>query len=194
MAVLFNGTRGFQVVGLWDSVEQAASALPDASPLVVLLDADLPGALGPAGFPRIHERLRGVHVVVLAGRVEEHGVCDALCSGASGYLRSDVPPGSLIESVRDVTRGGIPLSPEVTRLVVDRYRQLCPRPAGSPLSGRECDVLQALGRAGSYKVAASSLNISIDTLRFHVRHIYRKLSVNSRSEAVLRGVRDGVIR
>jgi DNA-binding NarL/FixJ family response regulator len=195
LVVLLNGTPGFRAVAAWRTMEEALAGLPQAKPHVVLLevDTDLPGMSGIEAIRHVSEVIPGVPVVVL-GRDDENVVFDAICSGAGGYLRSDTPPGRVLDAVREAARGGAPLSPDIAARVIAICRRLCPPRAGCSLSHRERDVLRSFLDGKSYKASADSMNVSVDTLRYHVRRLYRKLGVNSKSEAVLRAHREGLVR
>jgi DNA-binding NarL/FixJ family response regulator len=133
--------------------------------------------------------------VVLTVHGEDHYVFDALCGGACGYLLKDVEPARLLASIREVHMGGAPMSPEVARRVVLMFQKFAlPRSGQSGLSERELQVLRLLAEGHSYKTCADRLTVSIDTIRFYVRRIYERLHVHSKSEAVIKAIRDGWIR
>ncbi len=195
LAALVGGTTGFTVTGAWGSVEEALPALSKSLPDVLLLDIELPGASGIEGVRLFRERHPALQVLMLTVYADNEHVFEAICAGACGYLLKDTPPGRLLEALREVHGGGAPMSPEIARKVVEMFqRTVPPRRAEDALSGREAEVLRLLADGHSYKTAAGALGLAEDTVRFHIRHIYEKLHVHSKSEAVLKAFRSGLLR
>src|SRR5262245_9341954 len=140
---------------------------------------------GIDGVRRVKERLPGCQVVMLTVYSDNDRVFDALCAGASGYVLKDTPPEQLVAAIREVEGGGAPMTPEIARKVVTMFRQVAPpRSSDHALTTRELEVLQSLADGHSYKTAGVELGLALDTIRFHVRSIYAKLQVHSKSEAV----------
>jgi len=132
---------------------------------------------------------------VLTVHDEDQHIFDAMCAGACGYLLKDVEPARLLAAIREVHSGGAPMSPEIARKVLSMFQKFASPQAGeSGLSVREIEVLNLLAEGDSYKTCADRLAVSIDTIRFHVRRIYDRLHVHSRSEAVSKAIRRGWIR
>jgi len=134
-------------------------------------------------------------LLVLTIYEDDDRIFAALCAGASGYLLKKTPPARLIESIEEAVQGGAPMSPEIARRVVDFFRAR-PRTesATSPLSPQEKRLLQLLVEGHHYKTAAAEMGISVNTVSFHLRRIYEKLQVHSKSEAVAKALRDGLAR
>jgi DNA-binding NarL/FixJ family response regulator len=195
LAALIGGSAGMAVVGQYDCGEDAVARISDLGPHVVLVDLGLPGIPGAEVVTRIRNILPEVPILVLTVHGEDHHVFDALCAGACGYLLKDVEPARLLSAIREVHAGGAPMSPEIARRVVSMFQKLAtPKTKESELSPRELEVLKLLAEGDSYKACADRLNVSIDTIRFHVRHIYERLHVHSRSSAVTKALRSGWIR
>ncbi|MFN7937362.1 MAG: response regulator transcription factor [Bryobacteraceae bacterium] len=195
LAALIGGSPGMEVVGHYGSGEESLRDLPNAQPDVVLCDLGLPGMSGIQVVTRLRDLIPTTPVLVLTVLGDDQFVFDALYAGACGYLMKDVEPAKLLLSIREVAAGGAPMSPEIARRVVAMFQKLAgPKPEESGLSARELQVLQLLAEGDSYKACAATLNVSIDTIRFHVRHIYERLHVNSRSAAVSKAFRNGLIR
>jgi len=195
LAALIDGSPGFQVVGRHPSGEDALARIVAEKPDVILTDLGLPGISGIDVVQRLRELLPEVPVLVLTIHGEDRLVFDALCRGACGYLLKDVAPSRLLEAIRELHAGGAPMSPEIARRVVLMFQKLAPRndtPSG--LSTRELEVLQLLAEGHSYKGCADRLAISLDTVRFHVRRIYERLHVHSKSEAVIKALKTGWLR
>jgi DNA-binding NarL/FixJ family response regulator len=136
-----------------------------------------------------------MQLLMLTVYSDDERIFHAMCAGACGYLLKKTPPDKLLEGVREVYEGGAPMSPEVARRVVTLFQKVQPPPAVDyHLSAQESRILKLLGEGHHYKTAASELGISIHTLSFHMRRIYEKLQVHSKSEAVAKALRDGLIR
>lgn len=195
LAMLIGGTPGFSVMGAYRSMEDALEALQATAPDVVLSDIRLPGISGIEGVRQLRRRHPDVPVLMLTVYGDEDSVFEALCAGASGYLLKDTPPTKLLEALQEARLGGSPMSAGVARKVVTMFQRIAaPVEDAVSLSPREVQVLRLIADGHSYKTAAAELDLSVDTLRYHVRNIYEKLHVRSKSEAVLKGFRGGILR
>lgn len=195
LATLIRGTPGFSIVGAWPSMEAALPALEPTPPEVLLVDIRLPGMSGIDGVRRIHERWPHLPVLMLTVYGDSDSVFEAICAGACGYLLKDTPPTKLLDALREATEGGSPMSAGVARQVVTMFKRIAPPVSRDhDLSPRELQVLRLIADGHSYKTAAAELNLSLDTLRFHIRHIYEKLHVHSKSEAVLKAFRKRILQ
>jgi len=195
LAALIGGSAGMDVVGQYRSGEEALTEIAVKHPEVVLTDLGLPGMSGTEVVAHLRDLLPGVPILVLTVHDEDQHIFDALCAGACGYLLKDVEPARLLAAIREVHSGGAPMSPEIARKVLSMFQKFASPQAGeSGLSVREIEVLNLLAEGDSYKTCADRLAVSIDTIRFHVRRIYDRLHVHSRSEAVSKAIRRGWIR
>jgi len=195
LAALIGGTEGFTCVGAYRSMEEALPALAEAVSDVALVDIGLPGMSGIEGIRLVRERRPHLPILVLTVYDDDDRIFDALCAGACGYLLKKTPPARLLEGVREAAAGGAPMSPEVARRVVALFRQVRP-PARSDhdLTPHEMRLLKLLVEGHNYKTAAVELGVTVNTVSFHVRHIYEKLQVHSRSQAVAKALREGLVR
>ena len=190
---LIDNTAGYKCVGSYSSVEAALSGVHQR-PHVVLTDIGLPGLSGIDGIKRLRMRFPELPVIALTVYDDDDHVFDALCAGAAGYLLKTTPPSRLIESLRDVVAGGATISPEIARRLVTVFTQVRPPETSDyKLTPHEVRLLKLLMDGHSYKTAAAELGSSINTVAFHVRNIYRKLQVHSKSEAVVKAMRAGLI-
>ncbi len=195
LASLIGESPGFEVVGSWGSMEAALRALEAARPDVLLCDIGLPGMSGVEGICLLHARLATLQILMLTVFGDDDHVFEALCAGASGYLLKDTPPARLVEAIREIHAGGAPLAPGIARRVLRMFSKVAPpREERTRLSPRELELLQLFVDGHSYKTAARELDLAIDTVRFHIRHIYEKLHVHSKSEAVVIALRKGLLR
>ena len=179
--------EGFKCVGQHGSVEQALENLPSEKPSVVLMDINLPGLSGIEGVRRLKPLLPGTQFMMLTVYEDVDHVFDALAAGATGYLLKQTPRGELLASIKEVHAGGSPMTSNIARRVVQAFHREDPAaPASANLSQREREVLELLARGYLYKEIADALHISVPTVNTHIRRIYEKLHVRSRSQAVAR--------
>ena len=194
LAVLINGTPGFRCIGNFRTMEDALRALSSQLPDVVLTDIGLPRMSGTDGIRILKERYPDLPIVALTVYDHEGEIFNALCAGANGYLLKNTPPARLLECLREVLQGGAPMSPEVARRVVRLFREFRPpERAEHNLTQQETELLKLLIEGHNYKTAATELSISINTVKFHLKNIYEKLQVHSKSEAVVKALRDKII-
>lgn len=195
LAALIGGTPGYRIVGSFASMEEAIAKLEREFPDVLLADIGLPGISGIEGVRRLKALYPALQVLMLTVYADDEHIFEAICAGACGYLLKDTPPTKLLEAIRELREGGAPMSPEIARKVVTMFQKTAPPPTNEQqLSPRELQVLKSLAEGHSYKTAAAALSLSEDTIRFHVRNIYEKLHVHSKSEAVLKAFRQGILK
>jgi DNA-binding NarL/FixJ family response regulator len=190
---LIDGTPDHRCVAAFGSVEEALAGMPEAD--VVLMDIGLPGLSGIDGIRLLKERRPQLLLVALTVYDDDERVFQALCAGASGYLLKKTPPDRLLNGLRDVAAGGAVMSPEVAARVITLFKQhRPPEKADYHLTPHEARLLRLLGDGHSYKTAAAHLGSSINTVGFHMKSIYTKLQVHSKSEAVAKALRTGLFR
>jgi DNA-binding NarL/FixJ family response regulator len=195
LRILIDGTNGFRTVGAFGSMEDALAELYGRHFDVALLDIGLPGMSGIEGVRRLKARDPSVQILMLSVFADNDHVFEAICAGASGYMLKDTPPERLMAAIRELRQGGAPMSPEIARKVVAMFSKVAPaKKADHSLSPREEELLGLLAQGHSYKTAAKALTISLDTVRFHIRNIYAKLHVHSKSEAVIYALKHGLVR
>ena len=194
LAVLIGGTPGYLCVGRFGSIEELLRRPPDRPAHVVLLDISLPGVSGAEGVRLVRERWPSTEVLMLTVYSDESTIFESICNGAVGYLLKKTPPARLIDAIREAASGGAPLSPEIARKVVTLFRET---PAAErlfeSLTAQELRLLQLLADGHSYQAAAEGLAISVNTVRSYVRNVYDKLHVHSKSAAVSKALRSGLI-
>lgn len=194
LSMLITGTAGFECVAAYRSMEDALPRIGSKLPDVVLTDIGLPGMDGIEGIKLLKQKYPNLLLVMLSVYDDDERIFDALCAGACGYLLKKTPPARLLESLREAVQGGSPISPEVARRVITLFRDIHPpERAEYDLTPHEKRLLKMLVEGHNYKTAALELNVSINTISFHMRHIYEKLQVHSKSEAVAKALRDRLI-
>lgn len=192
LAKMIDGTPGFRCQAAYADGAAALAGIPANRPDVVLMDINLPGMLGPECVRRLKEVMPGLPVLMLTVYDDSEQVFKSLMAGATGYLLKRTPKEKLLEAIREVNSGGAPMSRQIARRVVQFFQEIDRLP-GAPrtsaiatLTEREEQVLASLAKGHLYKEIADLLNISFETVRTHVRSIYEKLHVHSRTEAVLK--------
>jgi DNA-binding NarL/FixJ family response regulator len=189
-AKLINNAPGFSCVCACGSTEEALVTIPQKLPDVVLMDINLPGLSGIECTSRIKERLPNIQILVVTVHADNDRVFAALQAGASGYLLKRTSPAALLEAIGDVMRGGAPMTGEIARKVIASFRRPSPsQTKGETLTKREEEILVLLTHGYANKEIADRLSLSFDTVRTHLRHIYEKLHVRSRTEAATKYMR-----
>jgi DNA-binding NarL/FixJ family response regulator len=195
LRVLINGTPGYRCTGAFGSMEDALTRAASDAPQVILLDIGLPGLSGLEGIPLLRARYPNTAILILTIYEDDDRIFRALCAGAAGYLLKKTPPARLLECLHEVVDGGAPMSLEVARRVIALFREFQPpERAEYSLSPHEMRLLKLLSDGHNYKTAAGKLGLSINTVSFHMRRIYEKLHVHSKSEAVAKALRSGILR
>lgn len=194
LATIINGTPGFRCTGAFRSMEEALEGIRQQVPDIVLNDIGLPGMSGIEGIRLLKQRHPDLLVLMLTIYDDDERIFDALCAGASGYLLKNTQPARLLESLREAAAGGAPMSPEVARRVIAIFREFRP-PANTTceLTAHEVRVLRLFVEGHNYKTAAADLGVSVNTISFHMRRIYSKLEVHSRTEAVAKALKTRLV-
>ena len=194
LTALINGTHGFKCVGSYYNMEVALARIGDEIPDVILTDIGLPGMSGIQGIEILRARFPEVPILALTVYDTDKKVFDALCAGASGYLLKNTAPARLLEAIREVANGGAPMSPEVARRVIRLFREFRPPESASyHLTSQETELLKLLIEGHYKKTAAKEMGISTNTVSFHLKNIYSKLQVHSKTEAVAKALREHLI-
>ena len=194
LTMLIDGSDGFNVMASYKNCNNIISELEAWKPDVILMDIDMPGVNGIEGLKKVREQNRDVKILMLTVFDDNKNVFEALKNGANGYLLKKTPPAKLLEYIGDVASGGAPMTSSVATQVLKMFSEL-PQQTNNEynLSDREKQVLQLLVNGYSYKMIANDMFIAIDTVRSHIKKIYEKLQVNSKSEAVAKAFKDKLI-
>jgi len=176
---------GFRCVFACATAEEALAQIPRLKPDVVLMDINLPGESGIACTAQLKEKLPEVQVIIVTVYRNHELIFQALQAGACGYLLKRSSPEELLKAISEVLAGGAPMTSEIARMLVEAFQK---KPANvvpsDGLTQRESEILSLLSEGLSNKEIASRVNISYDTVRAHLRHIYEKLHVRGRTQAV----------
>jgi DNA-binding NarL/FixJ family response regulator len=193
LSYILDHTDGFRCLGAFRTYHDALDNLTVA-PEVLLSDIGLPGLSGVDGVRVFKERFPGTSIIMLTVYQDDDKIFQSLRNGASGYILKKDPPSRILEAIKEVRTGGAPMSSEIAMKVLMAFRTIPPRKSDdSGLTKREEDILEELVKGNSYKSTADHLNISIHTVRFHIRSIYEKLHVHSKSQAVAKALKDRLV-
>jgi DNA-binding NarL/FixJ family response regulator len=194
LVMLIGGTPGYSCIGSYRSMEEGLEKLKFRLPHVLLCDIGLPGMSGIEGIRILKERHPDLLILVLTVYDDDERIFDAMCAGACGYLLKKTPPLRLLESLKEAVQGGVPMSAEVARRVISLFRDIRPpERADYELTPHETRLLKLLVQGHNYKTAAAELNVTVHTVSFHLRSIYDKLQVHSKSEAVAKAIQNRLI-
>jgi len=194
LSFLLNKSGAFECRHSYDSIEAALRGIGTNPPRVALVDIGLPGMSGIEGVRILRERYPSIAPVVLTVYKDDDRIFQAICAGACGYLLKKTAPNRLMEALRETAEGGAAMSPEVAIRVMQLFRKTqSPEQPATGLSPQELRLLKLLTEGHQNKTAAAELAISVHTVSFHLRSIYEKLHVHSRSEAVARALRDRLV-
>ncbi|UCH11679.1 MAG: response regulator transcription factor [Fidelibacterota bacterium] len=193
---IFDDDKRFSRVSVYGSCEEAFQDAALGKHHVIIMDINLPGMSGIDGVRYLREHHPGILVLMATVHADREHVFDAICAGAVGYLVKAVTPEELVQAVLDAWSGGSPMSHDIARMILTSFhanRQQKQLP-GMTLSEREQEILAKLAEGKTYSAIGKELSLSLDGIRHHIRHIYEKLQVHSRGEAVAKGLREKLIR
>ena len=194
LSMLLNGSEGFEVIGAFKNCNNVVDEVEALQPDVVLMDIDMPGTNGIDGLKLIRQKNIPVKVLMLTVFDDNKNVFEAIKNGANGYLLKKTPPSKLLEYIQEAHTGGAPMTSSIATQVLKMFSQAHNTTSEDyHLSDREKQVLQWLVNGYSYKMIAAEMFISIDTVRSHIKKIYEKLHVNSKSEAVAKAFKDKLV-
>lgn len=178
----------FVVLGAFESCEEAFDTDLLSRTDIILMDIELPGMSGIEGVKHVQKEYPEISVIMATVFDDDKNVFDALCAGAVGYLMKKVSPEDLKKAIRDAQNGGSPMTPNIARKVISTFHQPVPSDKENQLNEQELKILEQLAKGKSYAAIGKTVFLSVDGVRYHIRNIYRKLQVHSRSEAVSKGI------
>lgn len=192
---VINLTDGFSCTGAYPDAMDLEFKIRRSQPEIVLMDIDMPGISGIEAVRIIREKFPGVQIIMQTVFEDNEKVFDSICAGASGYLLKNSLSEQIISAIRELKNGGAPMSPGIASKVIRRFQEQNPyiKDEDFKLTEREKEVLTCLVKGMSYKMIADACLISIDTVKFHIKKIYEKLHVNSKSEAVIKAMKNKIV-
>ncbi len=187
LATLINGSEGFTCTETCESAEDALRCLPKYHPDVVLMDIQLPRMSGIECVARLKEEYPDIQFMMLTVYEDDEKIFKSILAGATGYILKRTPPAELLEAISDLHEGGSPMSDQIARKVVQAFREMGKSSKETEnLSERELEILSFVAKGYHDKEIADKFFLSVKTVRTHLRNIYKKLHVRSRTEAVLK--------
>ena len=193
LTMLISGSDGFEVTAAFKNCENVEAEVAAFAPDVVLMDIDMPLVNGIEGLKRLRAVDADVKILMLTVFDDNQNVFDAISNGANGYILKKTPPARLLEFIAEAATGGAPMTASIASQVLKMFAGMnSKRGEDYNLSDREKQVLQLLVDGYSYKMIAAEMFIAIDTVRSHIKKIYEKLHVNSKSEAVAKAFKDKI--
>lgn len=195
LAAMIGGTNGFECTGAFPNCNNLLKNIAQAKPDVVLMDIEMPGISGIEAVSIIKEEFPGIKVLMETIFDDDEKIFNSICAGAEGYILKHTPPVEIMEAIREIYEGGSPMTPSVANRVLKMVKN---RPdnrgtASFDLTEREKEILNCLVKGMSYKMVAEHCYISIETVNVHIKNIYRKLHVHSKSEAVVKAIRSKIV-
>ena len=193
IARVLNDIDGFECTACYSTCEAALEALSHQQPDIILLDVELPGMNGIEGIREIKRRSPGTHVIMLTVFDDQEKIFKAIGAGASGYLLKTSTEEKIAEAVREVISGGVAMNQQVARSVWEMFAEMAAPGTDYKLTGREKEILAAMVQGLGNKEIAGQLSMSYHTVDTHLRSIYHKLGVNTRSGAVAKAVKERLV-
>ncbi|MCO6510104.1 MAG: response regulator transcription factor [Aridibacter famidurans] len=191
---LIGGSEGFECTGSFATMEDALENLPNDLPDVLLNDLGLPNMTGAEGIAILKSKYPDLKVLILTVFDDDDQIIDGICAGASGYLLKSTPMPIILSAIRELNEGGAPMSPEIAKRVMELFRTSPPpKKVDHDLTPHETRILSMLVDGHNYKTAAAELGVSVNTVSFHVKKIYEKLHVHSKSEAVAKALKGNIV-
>jgi DNA-binding NarL/FixJ family response regulator len=192
LAYVLNFTEGFSCSGAFASVEEALRKFPPTD--VVLLDIHLPGKSGTEGIKGLKSIAPSTYVIMLTVFDDDENVFQSIMNGADGYILKKTPPGKVLTAIQDAADGGTPMTPYIARRVIEIFKRYAPvGKEDYTLTTRELEILEQLVLGLDNQGIADKLFISYETVRNHIKHIYEKLHVHSKSQAVAKAIKQGLV-
>lgn len=192
-----NGTHGLSCCGAFTDVEDLDFKIRRTKPDVVLMDIELPGTDGITATKSILKNWPAIKILIQTVFEDDDKIFDAICAGASGYILKSISPARLVEAIQEVNSGGSPMSPYIANRVLKLFQQIAPPAHNNDekflLSSRENEILLLMTQGNNLHRIADKIFISYETVRTHVKHIYKKLHVASASEAVAKAIRERLV-
>ena len=187
--LIVNSSQKFMVVNAYGKCEEAIDALNRDKPEIILMDIELPGINGIQGTKIVKDKAPHTEVIMVSVYEDSELVFEALKAGASGYITKSANYMELLGALEEIIRGGAPMSSKIARMVIDNFHVN----PNSPLTKRETEILQLISEGKTYTQISEELFISKETAKTHIKNIYSKLQVNSKSEAIAKATQERLI-
>jgi len=195
LAAMIGGTSGFDCAGAFPNCNNLLKNISQAKPDVVLMDIELPGINGIEAVAMIKEEFPEIKILMQTIFDDDEKIFNSICAGAEGYILKHTSPAEIMEAIKEIYEGGSPMTPSIANRVLKMVK-VRPEPGSKEsfdLSVREKEILVCLVKGMSYKMIADTCFISIETVNVHIKNIYKKLHVHSKSEAVAKAIRGKIV-
>ena len=195
LAVMIGGTPGFDCVGAFPNCNNLLKNISQANPDVVLMDIEMPGINGIEAVAMIKEEYPDMKILMETIFDDDEKIFNSICAGAEGYILKHTSPAEIMEAIKEIHEGGSPMTPSIANRVLKMVK-LRPETGSKEtfdLTDREKEILMCLVKGMSYKMVADACFISIETVNVHIKNIYRKLQVHSKSEAVAKAIKGKIV-
>ena len=195
LATLINGSAGFECVGAFGNCDNLIKNISDTKPDVVLMDIEMPGMNGIEAVKILKPQFPEIKILMETIFEDDEKVFNSICSGAEGYILKNTPPSQILDAIREIHEGGAPMTPSIASKVLAMFKsgRSFSKDESYNLTEREMEVLKFLVDGMSYKLIAEKCFVSIDTISSHVKNIYKKLQVHSKSEAVAKAIKGKIV-
>jgi two-component system, NarL family, response regulator LiaR len=194
LSYLIMGTENLELCGAYPDCSKILENCTQNTPDIIVMDIDMPGITGIEATAMVKAKFPSIHIMMLTVYEQREKVFEALCAGATGYLLKKSSSVQIIEAISELFEGGSPMTGEIARKVLEFFSRPINEKGGEyALSIRELDILKCLVNGDSYKMIADACSISIGTVRCHINSIYKKLHVNSKSEAVIKALKERLV-
>lgn len=184
LCLIINSTTGYECNCVCKNGNEALEKIPEYKPDVVLMDINMPGINGVEAVKILKQKLPSTQFMMCTVYEEEEHVFDSLKAGATGYILKKTPPAKLLEAITEIHSGGSPMSSTIARKIMTSFSDNKIKQPIDDLTEREKEILNQLARGMQYKAIATSLSLSVETVRTHIRNIYEKLQVHNKAEAI----------
>ena len=192
---LINGSDGFECVGAYANCDNLVKNMIDNNPDVVLMDIEMPGINGIEAVKKIKDQFPQIKVLMETIFEDDEKIFNSICNGAEGYILKNTQPVQILEAIKEIYEGGAPMTPSIASKVLTMFKsgKSFEKDESFNLTDREQEILKCLVDGMSYKLIAETCFISYDTVSTHIKNIYKKLQVNSKSEAVVKAIRKNIL-
>jgi DNA-binding NarL/FixJ family response regulator len=192
---LINGSNGFICTGAFPNCDDLLNRIQKSQPDVIVMDIEMPGISGIEGVKMVKENFPDIKVMMETIFEDDEKIFDSICSGAEGYILKNTPPAEILKAIKEIHEGGSPMTPTIANRVLKMVKGQRPSVSKNVfnLTDREKEILSCLVEGMSYKLIADECIISIDTVNVHIKNIYKKLQVHSKSEAVAKAIKRNLV-
>jgi len=192
---LIDGSDGFRCVGAFPNCDRLIQNIRESKPDVVLMDIEMPGLSGIEAIKILKENFPEVKVLMETIFEDNNKIFDSICNGAEGYILKNTPPAFILSAIKEIYEGGAPMTPSIASKVLKMFKKNSSSDSKEEvgLTEREKEILRLLVEGMSYKMIATTSFISVETVSGHIKNIYKKLQVHSKSEAVIKAIRGKIV-